>query len=238
MLFCPVICYLKNERYTPMDHDDNDIQSPNFQLAGENNSKFSSGFQPFALQKLDIDNQLQNHLRFDNLIDSEVFFDVQGHDSSWIEALSTGSSIVDFNSSAAESCSISKANNVWSEATSTESVEMLLKSVGESDIAGNMDGNAHNMDSQIDLSNKQPKSSNSPTVSTVVPTEKDHSQSTSSGMIGGPEHSQSTQSRMTDDPSSTQSQLDHFVPVLMNEKGIVSEQLSSFSQRLRKLPSG
>ncbi|KAK3153281.1 hypothetical protein QOZ80_2BG0170190 [Eleusine coracana subsp. coracana] len=220
-----------------MDHDDNDIQSPNFQLAGENSSKFSSGFQPFALQKLDIDNQLQNHLRFDNLIDSEVFFNIQGHDSSWIEALSTGSSIVDFSSSAAESCSISKANNIWSEATSTESVEMLLKSVGESDIAGNMDGNAHNMDSQIDLSNKQPKFSNSPTVSTVVPTEKDHSQSTSSGMIGGPERSQSTQSRMTDDPSSTQSQLDHFVPVSMNEKGIVSEQLSSSHNASESCPA-
>ncbi|GJM91449.1 hypothetical protein PR202_ga07818 [Eleusine coracana subsp. coracana] len=114
---------------------------------------------------------------------------------------------------------------------------MLLKSVGESDIAGNMDGNAHNMDSQIDLSNKQPKSSNSPTVSTVVPTEKDHSQSTSSGMIGGPEHSQSTQSRMTDDPSSTQSQLDHFVPVLMNEKGIVSEQLSSSHNASESCPA-
>jgi hypothetical protein len=49
---------------------------------------------PFALPKLDIDDQLQNHLRFDNLVDSEVIFILQGHDSSWIEALSTGSNIV------------------------------------------------------------------------------------------------------------------------------------------------
>jgi hypothetical protein len=49
---------------------------------------------PFAPPKLNIDDQLQNHLRFDNLVDLEVFFNVQGHDNSWIEALSTGSSIV------------------------------------------------------------------------------------------------------------------------------------------------
>ncbi|KAJ9701526.1 hypothetical protein PVL29_006750 [Vitis rotundifolia] len=39
-----------------------------------------------------------------------------------------------FSSSAAESCSISRRNNVWSGATSSESVEMLLKSVGEEEI--------------------------------------------------------------------------------------------------------
>ncbi|TVU31701.1 hypothetical protein EJB05_23399, partial [Eragrostis curvula] len=218
-------------RHTPMDHDDTDFQSQNFQLAGKDNSKFSSGLRPFAVPKLDIDDQLQNHLRFDSLVDSEAFFSIQGHDSSWIEALSTGSSIVDFSSSAAESCSISKANNVWSEATSTESVEMLLKSVGESEMTGNMDGNAHNqlsgMDSQIDPSNEQPKSGDSPTDSTVAPTEKDQSQSTCSEMTGGPECSQSTHSRMTEDPSSTQSQLDHFAPFSMDEKGIVNEKFSS-----------
>ncbi|AQL05572.1 G2484-1 protein [Zea mays] len=191
-----------------MDHDDTDFQSQNFQLAGVGSSKFPSGLRPFALPKLDIEDQLQGHLRFDNLIDSEAFFSVQGHENSWIEVLSTGSSVVDFSSSAAESCSISKTNNVWSEATSTESVEMLLKSVGGNETTGNMDSNAHlqliGMDSQTDQSSVHPKSSTSPTDSTVVPTEKDQSWS--------------THSRMTADLSNTESQLEHFVPFLLDKK--------------------
>ncbi|KAL5652552.1 hypothetical protein ACJX0J_038010, partial [Zea mays] len=194
--------------HTPMDHDDTDFQSQNFQLAGVGSSKFPSGLRPFALPKLDIEDQLQGHLRFDNLIDSEAFFSVQGHENSWIEVLSTGSSVVDFSSSAAESCSISKTNNVWSEATSTESVEMLLKSVGGNETTGNMDSNAHlqliGMDSQTDQSSVHPKSSTSPTDSTVVPTEKDQSWS--------------THSRMTADLSNTESQLEHFVPFLLDKK--------------------
>jgi hypothetical protein len=35
-----------------MDHDNAVFQSQNFQLAGEDNSNFSSGLQPFALPKL------------------------------------------------------------------------------------------------------------------------------------------------------------------------------------------
>ncbi|XP_022678858.1 uncharacterized protein LOC101784313 isoform X1 [Setaria italica] len=225
-----------------MDHDDTDFQSQNFQLAGEDNNRFPSGLRPFALPKLDIEDQLQGHLRFDNLIDSEVFFSVQGHESNWIEVLSTGSTVVDFSSSAAESCSISKTNNVWSEATSTESVEMLLKSVGENETTGNMDSNAHlqlsGMDSQTDPSNVHPKSMNSPTDSTVVPAKKDQSQSTDSRMTDDPDRSQSIHSRMAADPSNTEPQIEHFAPFLMNketeqaagsvaEKCIASEKLSS-----------
>ena len=55
-------------------------------------------------------------------------------DNQWIEDFSRGSSGIEFSSSAAESCSISRRNNVWSEATSSESVEMLLKSVGQEEI--------------------------------------------------------------------------------------------------------
>lgn len=209
-------------RRTPMDHDDTDFQSQNFQLAGEDSSKFPSGLRPFALPKLDIEDQLQGHLRFDNLIDSEVFFSVQGHENSWIEVLSTGSSVVDFSSSAAESCSISKTNNVWSEATSTESVEILLKSVGETETTANMDSNEHlqlsGMDSQIDPSIAHPKSNNSPTDSTVVPTEKDQSQSTHSRITEDPDPSQSTHSIMTSDPSNTEPQIEHFAPFLMDKK--------------------
>ncbi|KAJ1296278.1 hypothetical protein BS78_01G288100 [Paspalum vaginatum] len=230
-----------------MDHDDTDFQRQNFQLAGEDSSKFPPGLRPFALPKLDIEDQLQGHLRFDNLIDSEVFFSVQGHRNNWIEVLSTGSGVVDFSSSAAESCSISKTNNVWSEATSTESVEMLLKSVGENDTTANIDRNEHlqlsGMDSQIDLSAPS-KSTNSPSDSVVasdsvvVSTEKDQSQSTHFRITDDPDRSQSTHSRMTTDPSNTEPQLEHFAPFLMDEKAglaagscaatcIASEKLSS-----------
>uniref|UniRef100_A0A804LN72 Agenet domain-containing protein n=1 Tax=Zea mays TaxID=4577 RepID=A0A804LN72_MAIZE len=205
-----------------MDHDDTDFQSQNFQLAGEGSNKFSSGLRPFALPKLDIEDQLQGHLRFDNLIDTEAFFSVQGHGNSWIEVLSTGSSVVDFSSSAAESCSISKTNNVWSEATSTESVEMLLKSVGENETTGDMDNNAHlklsGMDSQIDQSSVHPKSSNSLPDSTVVPTEEDQSLSTHSRMTDDLDRSQISHSIMTADLSNTESQLEHFRPFLMDKK--------------------
>ncbi|WVZ57611.1 hypothetical protein U9M48_007974 [Paspalum notatum var. saurae] len=234
-------CSATEVSHTPMDHDDADFQRQNFQLAGEDSSKFPSGLRPFALPKLDIEDQLQGHLRFDNLIDSEAFFSVQGHRNSWIEVLSTGSGVVDFGSSAAESCSLSKTNNVWSEATSTESVEMLLKSVGENDRTANMDRNEHRqlsgMDSQIDLS-AHSKAANSPSDSTVVATEKDQSQSTHFRITDDPDCSQSTHSRMTTDPSNTEPQLEHFAPFLMDEKAelaagscaekcIASEKLSS-----------
>ncbi|KAG8083796.1 hypothetical protein GUJ93_ZPchr0010g11004 [Zizania palustris] len=165
---------------TPMDYDDTDFQSQNFHLAGEENSKFPPGF----------------------------FFSVQGPSSSWIEVLSTGSIIVDFSSSAGESCSINRTSNVWSEATSTESVDMLLKSVGENEMTGIMDGNVHrqisSMDNQTDPSSMQPKSSNSPTDSIVVPVENDHSQSTCSEMM--------------EDPSRIQPQLEHIIPFSVDGK--------------------
>ncbi|CAN6311918.1 unnamed protein product [Urochloa humidicola] len=237
-----------------MDHDDTDFQSQNFQLAGEDSSRFPSGLRPFALPKLDIEDQLQGHLRFDNLIDSEVFFSVQEHESNWIEVLSTGSSVVDFIPSAAESRSISKTNNVWSEATSTESVEMLLKSVGvgRNETTGNMDSNAQlqlsGMDTQTDQSNVHPKSTDSPADSTIVPTEKDLSQSTHSRMTDDPDRSQSTHSGMASDPANTEPQPEHFSPFSMDkkaeqasglvaEKCIASEKLSSSNNTSGSCPA-
>ncbi|CAN6305892.1 unnamed protein product [Urochloa humidicola] len=236
-----------------MDHDDTDFQSQNFLLAGEDSSRFPSGLRPFALPKLDIEDQLQGHLRFDNLIDSEAFFSVQGHESNWIEVLSTGSS-VDFSPSAAESCSISKTNNVWSEATSTESVEMLLKSVGvgQNETTGNMDSNAHlqlsGMNTQTDQSNVHPKSTDSPADSTIVPTEKDPSQSTHSRMTDDPDRSQSTHSGMASDPPNTEPRPEHFSPFSMDkktgqasgfvaEKCIASEKLSSSNNTSGNCPA-
>lgn len=120
---------------TLMDHDDNDFQGHNIQLAGEGNSNFSPVLRPYALPKFDFDDSLQGHLRFDNLVENEVFLGIPSQeDNQWIEDFSRGNSGIEFSSSAAESCSISRRNNVWSEATSSESVEMLLKSVGQGEM--------------------------------------------------------------------------------------------------------
>ncbi|XP_019446089.1 PREDICTED: uncharacterized protein LOC109349651 isoform X3 [Lupinus angustifolius] len=115
-----------------MDYDDNDFQNQNLHLAGEGGSKFPPLLRPYALPKFDFDESLQGHLRFDSLVETEVFLGIgSNEDNQWIDAYSRGSSAIEFSSTAAESCSISRHHNVWSEATSLESVEMLLKSVGQ-----------------------------------------------------------------------------------------------------------
>ncbi|XP_022017922.1 uncharacterized protein LOC110917784 isoform X2 [Helianthus annuus] len=94
-----------------MDYDDDEFQGQNRQLAGEGSSKVSPVLHPYALPKFDFDDTLHEHLSF-----NEVFLGQE--DNQWIE---------EFKSSGVES----RRNNVWSEATSSESVEMLLKSVGQ-----------------------------------------------------------------------------------------------------------
>ncbi|XP_011001485.1 PREDICTED: uncharacterized protein LOC105108745 isoform X2 [Populus euphratica] len=117
-----------------MDYDENDFQNHNLHLAGEGSNKFPSVLQPYALPKFDFDDSLNGSLRFDSLVETEVLLGIESNeDNQWIEDFSRGTSGIQFSSSAAESCSLSRRNNVWSEATSSESVEMLLKSVGQED---------------------------------------------------------------------------------------------------------
>ncbi|XP_020247213.1 uncharacterized protein LOC109824977 isoform X1 [Asparagus officinalis] len=116
-----------------MDYDEIDFQSQNFQLVGEEN-KFPPSLRSFPLPKFDFDEHLQVHLRFDSLAETDVLLGIQGQDNNWIEDFSSGTSAIEFSSSAADNCSISRHNNVWSEATSSESVEMLLRSVGEDEM--------------------------------------------------------------------------------------------------------
>lgn len=118
-----------------MDYDDNDFQSQNLHLAGEGSAKFPPVLRQYALPKFDFDDPLQGNVRFDSLVEAEVFLGIENNeDNQWIEDYSRGSSGIGFSSCAAESCSILRRKNVWSEATSSESVEMLLKSVGQEDI--------------------------------------------------------------------------------------------------------
>jgi hypothetical protein len=118
-----------------MDYDDSDFQNQNLHLAGEANNKFPPVLQPYALPKFDFDDTLNTHLRFDSLGESEAFLGIEGNeDNNWIEDFSRGSSGIVFSSGATESCAISRHNNVWSEATSSESVAMLLNSVGQDEV--------------------------------------------------------------------------------------------------------
>ncbi|RAL54697.1 hypothetical protein DM860_001825 [Cuscuta australis] len=116
-----------------MDYNGNDYHSKNLHLAGEDSSKVSSVLRPFSLPRFDFDDSLQGHLRFDSLVENEVFLGIPcQEDNQWIEDFPRGSSgIVEFSSSATGPCTITGRNNVWHEVTSPESVEMLLKSVGQ-----------------------------------------------------------------------------------------------------------
>ncbi|KAI3986449.1 hypothetical protein MKX01_037731 [Papaver californicum] len=117
-----------------MDYDDNDFQNQTFQLVSEEkNNKFPPGLLSYSLPKFDLDDNVNS--RFDCLVGSEGLLGIQSQgENQWIEDFSGGSSGIEFSSTAAESCSISRRNNVWSEATSSESVEMLLKSVGQDEM--------------------------------------------------------------------------------------------------------
>lgn len=102
-----------------MDYDDNDFQNQNFELR-EDASKFPSILRPFSLPKFDIDEPLHVPVRFDSLPEPDSLFTITGlcPGSNWINDFSPQNSTT-------------KTKNVWSEATSSESVEMLLKSVRE-----------------------------------------------------------------------------------------------------------
>ncbi|KAL6501545.1 hypothetical protein OROGR_026678 [Orobanche gracilis] len=126
---------LTSSGYTPMDYNDSDYESQNQELAGEESSKISSVLRPFALPKFDFDYSLQGHLRFDSLVENEVFLGIPSQeDNRWIEDFSREGTGIEFSSSAAESCALPRHTNVWSEATSSESVEMLLKAVGQEEM--------------------------------------------------------------------------------------------------------
>ncbi|XP_047307036.1 uncharacterized protein LOC124910436 isoform X2 [Impatiens glandulifera] len=119
----------------PMEYDDNDIEDQNRHLTGEVNSKFSPVLRPYALPKFDFSDSLHDPLRFDSLVENEVFLGIPSQEeNNWIEDFSRGSGAIEFGSSGAESCSIVRHNNAWSEAASFESVEMLLKSVGQEEM--------------------------------------------------------------------------------------------------------
>ncbi|KAK8968833.1 hypothetical protein KSP40_PGU002019 [Platanthera guangdongensis] len=136
-----------------MDYDDNDFQSQNFHIVGED--KFSASLRSFALPKFELD----EHLRFDSLVEEEVLLGIQGPENNWID-FPPGNSAIEFSSSAVESCSIARHKNVWYEATSSESVDLLLKSLGEDEMIDNKadimetcaNNESHGIDNQVDLS--------------------------------------------------------------------------------------
>ncbi|PWA57180.1 Agenet-like domain-containing protein [Artemisia annua] len=179
-----------------MDYDDNDAQDQNLHLVGEASDKVSPAYN---LPKFDFDDSLQGHLRFDNLVDNDVFLGITGQDDNqWIEEYSRGTSAIQFSSSAVEL----KSKNVWSEATSSESVEMLLKSVGQEDkvleetIVEELDAcdRPNNVTNDMDPSLKQcdTKDNSINTDNAVVPDES-HENSVASKVSSDCEQSQETQ---------------------------------------------
>ncbi|XP_017234769.1 uncharacterized protein LOC108208756 isoform X2 [Daucus carota subsp. sativus] len=114
-----------------MDYDNDAFQDHYHRLSGEKSSTPHPVLRPYDLPKFDFDDNLQTHLGFDSLVENEVFLGISTQEENqWIEDISRVSSGIEFTSSATESCSISR-RNVWFEATSSESVEMLLKAVGQ-----------------------------------------------------------------------------------------------------------
>lgn len=90
----------------------------------------------------DLVEHLGVQLRFDSLDEASVLLQHQSQrEENWsshfsreengVLGLEAGSQNIEFSSTATQTCTISRHVNVWSEATSSESVQMLLNSVGQ-----------------------------------------------------------------------------------------------------------
>ncbi|KAI3713298.1 hypothetical protein L1987_71872 [Smallanthus sonchifolius] len=137
-----------------MDYDDNEFNIHNVELAEEGSSTVSPVLRPY-------DYEDGGNLRFDSLVENEVFLGITGQeDNQWIEEYSRGTS-----SSAAES----RCDNVWSEATSLESVEMLLKSVGQGALVTESSDEPGNLATNMDPNLKQYDENNHAREAMVTP---------------------------------------------------------------------
>lgn len=114
-----------------MDCDDDDFQSQNFQLIGEDNDVFPQSIQPYAPPKFDIDDHFQAHLRLDSLAETGLLLGIQSEENNWIEEFSPRNNVVEFDRSASQTCSISGHDSIWFNAPLSESAQMLVKSVGD-----------------------------------------------------------------------------------------------------------
>nr|XP_009400686.1 PREDICTED: uncharacterized protein LOC103984852 isoform X1 [Musa acuminata subsp. malaccensis]XP_018681961.1 PREDICTED: uncharacterized protein LOC103984852 isoform X1 [Musa acuminata subsp. malaccensis] len=114
-----------------MDCDDDDFQSQNFQLIGEDNDVFPQSIQPYAPPKFDIDDHFQAHLRLDSLAETGLLLGIQSEENNWIEEFSPRNNVIEFDPSASQTCSISGHDSIWFNAPLSESAQMLVKSVGD-----------------------------------------------------------------------------------------------------------
>ncbi|XP_076896553.1 uncharacterized protein LOC143549552 [Bidens hawaiensis] len=119
----------------PMDYDDSEFSIHNVELTEEGSSTVSSVLPPY-------DYEDAGHLSFDSLVENEVFLGITGQeDNQWIEEYSRGTS-----SNVVES----RHGNVWSEAASSESVEMLLKSVDQGTLVTESSDEPGNLATKLD----------------------------------------------------------------------------------------
>ncbi|KAL8266456.1 hypothetical protein R6Q59_003800 [Mikania micrantha] len=128
----------------PMDYD-SEFNIHNVELAEEGSSTVSPVLRPY-------DYEDGGNLRFDSLVENEVFLGITGQeDNQWIEEYSRGT-----NSSVIES----RHDNAWSEATSPEFVEMLLKSVGQGALVTELSDEPGELTTNMDPKLKQDNESN------------------------------------------------------------------------------
>ncbi|CAN6460860.1 unnamed protein product [Victoria cruziana] len=130
-----------------MDYDDNQHAPRNTQLGSEDSNKFPPGLRSYPLPKFDLDEHFQVPVEFDSLGERGILLDLPSQTGDhWIDDYSRDdnsilildpvSESIEFGS-AEESCTIPRKRNVWSEAASSESVEMLLNSVGQDEMVTN-----------------------------------------------------------------------------------------------------
>ncbi|WOL06241.1 hypothetical protein Cni_G14973 [Canna indica] len=192
-----------------MDCDDNDFQNQNFQLIGEDNDEFPRSLQPYDPPKFEIDDHFHSHLRFDSLAETGLFLGIQGEENNWIEEFSPRNTAIEFGSSTSQTCSISVHDNIWSNAPSSESSQMLVKSVGDDEISPrvmNRGAEAH----AVDDSSRTEEKSVAHTDSTHS-TEKLHNSSLGSNDVVGieePKVSPQTQEAETSEALLSTSTLD------------------------------
>eukprot|EP00252_Welwitschia_mirabilis_P026603 TRINITY_DN877_c0_g1_i1.p1 TRINITY_DN877_c0_g1~~TRINITY_DN877_c0_g1_i1.p1 ORF type:complete len:2679 (+),score=711.17 TRINITY_DN877_c0_g1_i1:274-8310(+) len=132
------------ERNTPMDYE---IIETNSELADKDKHQLNVVEDPGVLSRFELADDLEAQLGFDESWGSHF-----SREESAVLGLESGSQNLDFHSTTSKTSTV----NVWSEATSTESVQMLLNSVGHEIQNFNEDAE------KLDLEPKKPVEFNGP----------------------------------------------------------------------------
>ncbi|XP_057828470.2 uncharacterized protein LOC131039690 isoform X2 [Cryptomeria japonica] len=124
-----------------MEYDEGDFTDKDCQLAEKDGFQSNTQGHQQGLPRFDIGEHIDVQLGFDSLEESVLLQAQSQREEAWgshfsreengVLGLEAVSQNIEFSSTTTETCTILRHINVWSEATSTESVQMLLNSVGE-----------------------------------------------------------------------------------------------------------